>query len=63
MVFDVDINSSADPTKCILKWEKGGSQDSGLASQPSGQKREGCSFGSSAYCQLSNCQMSKSPAG
>ncbi len=25
--FDVDIHSSVDPTKCILKLERGGSQD------------------------------------
>ncbi len=27
--FDVDINGSADPTKSILKYERGGSQESG----------------------------------
>ncbi len=37
---------------------KSGSQDSGLASRPSGQKREVGSFGASASCQWGdiNCQ-------
>jgi hypothetical protein len=28
--FDVDINGSADPTKWILKYERGGSQERGV---------------------------------
>ncbi len=39
--FGVDINSSVDPTKWVLKIEEGGSQDRGLVSLPSGQNREG----------------------
>jgi len=62
--FDVDTNRSVDSTKWILKYYGGGSQDSSLASWPSGQSKRGVSrLGASAPCQSSVCQMSKYPTG
>ncbi len=62
--FDVDINSSVDPTEWILKYYEGGNHDSSLASLPSGQSKRGVGrLGTSAPCQSWVCQMSKYPTG
>ncbi len=62
--FDVDIKRSVDPTKWILKYYAGGSQDSSLAPQPSGKLKRGVGvLGASAPCQSWSCQMSKCPTG
>ncbi len=61
--FDVDINESVDPLKWILKYGKGGSQESDLELYNQVLKGGGRvgRFGTSAPHQLLGCQMRKHP--